>query len=238
MKNLIKKIIVKLLLRPVCEALGIPKYCRRPSLNNLDDKLSKYLNFRHGVFVEAGGNDGISQSNTFFLEKGLRWQGVLVEAIPELYTKCKKNRSNARVFHGALVANDYDGETLRMQYANLMSIAEGSMGEQDLKAHVKEGLECQHVDESYSVDVRVLTFDKVLTEAGVTKIDFMSLDLEGYEAQAMRGMNFDKFRPRYILIEVRDLVAMDDFLAQHDYCRIEKLTVHDYLYRDQRDLRE
>ena len=238
MIEFVKKAIMKVLLRPVCEALGIPAFCRKPSLNNLDDKLSKYLDFRNGVFVEAGGNDGITQSNTYYLEKGLRWTGVLVEAIPELYAKCKKNRRNAQVFHGALVASDFEGDTLTMRYANLMSVAEGAMDSKDLEDHVQEGLECQHIDESYSVDVQVLTFDQVLTDAGVTEIDFMSLDLEGYELQAMRGMDFERFRPKYILIEVRDLEAMEEFLGQRDYRRVEKLTVHDYLYEDRRSLRE
>ena len=78
----------------------------------------------------------------------------------------------------------------------------------------------------------------MLTDAGVTEIDFMSLDLEGYELQAMRGMDFERFRPKYILIEARDLEAMEEFLGQRNYRRVEKLTVHDYLYEDRRSLRE
>jgi hypothetical protein len=38
------------------------------SLHDLDDKLLKYLNFENGFFIEAGANDGLSQSNTALYE--------------------------------------------------------------------------------------------------------------------------------------------------------------------------
>ena len=40
---------------------------RSYALNQLDLKLLPYLGERPGVFIEAGGNDGISQSNTLYL---------------------------------------------------------------------------------------------------------------------------------------------------------------------------
>jgi hypothetical protein len=53
-------------------------------LNELDVKLANHIRFRRGFFVEVGGNDGISQSNTAYLERYLGWRGLLIEPIPEL----------------------------------------------------------------------------------------------------------------------------------------------------------
>jgi len=37
-------------------------------LNNLDQKIEKYLDFDNGFFVELGANNGIEQSNTLYFE--------------------------------------------------------------------------------------------------------------------------------------------------------------------------
>ena len=228
----LKKSLKKGLLRPIAEKLGIPRWTRKPAAYDLDNKLSVYLNFRNGVFVEAGGNNGISQSNTFFLEKGLKWKGILVEAIPELYEKCRKIRTRSTVVHGGLVSNTYDKPTLKMHYAGLMSATADSMKAEALEEHIQAGLSCQKIAESYCIDVPAVTFENILEENHITKIDFLSIDLEGYEIEALKGWNFTKHRPRYILIEVRDLKQVDEFLEVRSYARIDQFTCHDYLFRD------
>ena len=71
----------------------------RPALNNLDRKLEKYLNFEKGFFIEAGANDGYSQSNTYFLEKKRRWSGIQIEGIPKLFEKARKQRNKSVVYN-------------------------------------------------------------------------------------------------------------------------------------------
>ena len=55
------------------------KFSYYSAINNLDRKMERYLNYKDGFFVEIGANDGISQSNTFFLEKKYNWYGLLIE---------------------------------------------------------------------------------------------------------------------------------------------------------------
>lgn len=228
----INKFVTKRILRPFGETFGIPKWCRKTALYGLDDKLAIYLNFKNGVFVEAGANDGYSQSNTFFLEKGLKWKGVLVEAIPDLYHKCKKRRKQSQVFHGGLVAKNYQEKTLKLHYANLMSIAEGAMDDVELKKHIQDGLQSQSIEKSYAIEVPAVKFEAIIDKSGFKKIDFLSLDLEGYEIEALKGWNFHRHRPLYILVEVRNIIAMDSFLEGYSYKRIDQLSIHDYLYKD------
>src|SRR5688572_8197056 len=61
--------------RTVCEAVGISRYSWM-ALNGLDRRLARHLDFDGGVFVEAGANDGVEQSNTYYFEKIRHWRGL------------------------------------------------------------------------------------------------------------------------------------------------------------------
>ena len=217
--------------RSFYEAMGNPKYTPRPSLNDLDAKLANYLNYRGGFFIEVGANNGYKQSNTYYLERGLKWKGVLVEAIPELYDRCSKLRTHSSVFNCALVAPDYTDDHVTMHYADLMSVTEGSMGNSEAQQeHINAGLECQHIDNSYSVDVPVRTLESLLDEIRPEIIDFFSLDVEGYELNVLKGLNIKKYQPTFILVEAWSYEEVNAFLSPY-YDQLEQLTFHDYLYR-------
>ena len=57
---------------------------------------------RPGVFVEAGGLDGVDESNTWFFEKYLNWTGLLIE--PTICAVCHIPDSRLRsiAHHGAI----------------------------------------------------------------------------------------------------------------------------------------
>lgn len=217
--------------RWVFECFGNPAYTPKTSLGGLDDRLRKYLNYKGGVFIEAGANDGISQSNTYYLENGRRWRGILVEAIPELFLKCKAQR-RARVFNCALVASDYPAATVRMHFANLMSVADGVLSDGELKQHLDLGFECQKLEKTYDVEVPAVTLAALVAECGLERIDFLSLDVEGGEADVLDGLDLRRNRPRYILVEARFFDAVHALLTSHDYGLLEQMSHHDYLYAD------
>jgi len=70
------------------------------------ENLEKYLKFRNGFFLEVGTFDGVSYSNTFYLEKKLNWKGVLIEPAFENYLSCIKNRKNSIVINALLTSFD------------------------------------------------------------------------------------------------------------------------------------
>ncbi|MDT8993097.1 hypothetical protein RQP54_19645 [Curvibacter sp. APW13] len=63
------------------------------SLNQLDYKLEKYVDYDNSYFVELGANDGVTQSNSLYFEKYRNWRGLLVEPAPQNFLKCRQNRS-------------------------------------------------------------------------------------------------------------------------------------------------
>lgn len=216
--------------RSVCEPFGIAKYSR-PALNNLDVRLEKYLNYKNGFFIEVGANDGFSYSNTYYFENLRGWRGILVEAIPELFEKCHKLRKKSKVFNCALVSSDYKDAHIKIKYANLMSLVEGAMSDAKKEAeHIEKGLRCQKIDKSYTIDVPVRTLTSILDECKIKEIDLFSLDVEGYELNVLKGLDFERYRPKYMCIEARFRKEIEEFICPY-YEVIDELTEMDVLYK-------
>lgn len=210
-----------------------PEKNPRPALKNLDQKLERYLSFRNGFFIEAGANDGYSQSNTYFLETELNWRGILVEGIPELYAKCEKERPGSFVYHCALVSSDFKGRMATMHYANLMSVVDGALKTDEAQAsQIQAGVNVQRLKGTYSIEVPARTLESILDEIeNLPTIDFLSLDVEGYERNVLMGLNLSRFRPTYILVEARFFEEVNSLLVLEKYELLERLSPHDYLYR-------
>jgi FkbM family methyltransferase len=186
---------------------------RSYALDGLDRAVARYLKPGRGVFVEAGAHDGLTQSNTAMLEFGRGWSGLLVEPIPELAMLCHANRPGSIVEQAALVAADYADEVIDMTYCNRSSIVDGGRGNTAADAAWLE--KCRRLPdqvdvEPYRLQVPARTLSSLLDDHKVGQVDLLSLDLEGYEASALRGLDFERHRPSLVLVEVsRDPDAIE-----------------------------
>ena len=226
---------IKRKIRKVAEYFRIERFSK-PALDELDIKLGDYLKKNEGFFIEAGANDGFRQSNTYYLEIFKEWTGILIEPITHKYQRCIKERKRSLVINCALVSNDYQGESITMIYSDLMSLVENS-NPSDLNAdeHAERGILAQdNVKYKYRFDVPVRTLEEILIEINVSQIDFLSLDVEGYELEVLAGTNLNRFRPEFILIEARNSQEIIRYLEKYDYEMIEFLTHHDILFQDYR----
>ena len=215
--------------RRLYEFFGSDKFSR-PSLHQIDRKLEKYLPYRNGFFVEAGANDGYTQSNTYYFEKLQGWKGILIEGVPALYEQCRTERANSIVFNCALVAANYDRPSVTMMYANLMSLVEGAQKSSTAdEKHIKQGMLVQDV-ETYQVCVPAKTLTSLLDEVHAIEIDLLSLDVEGYELNVLKGLDLTKYRPKFILVEARFRQEIEDYLSRYGYEAIDQFSEYDVLY--------
>ncbi len=202
-----------------------------PALYGMDAVLARHLPREPGVFVEAGAFDGYEQSNTYRLEHLEGWRGVLVEPIPALFREVLLERPRSVVFNCALKAADDPRETVTMQYGALMSTVAGAHGgtERDwVRPAFLLGLE-----RPYQITVPARTLSSLLDEAGMGAVDFMSLDVEGYEEQVLRGLDLDRHAPRFLLVEMHDIAAgraaIEPLLGDR-YAPLEQISPADVLY--------
>lgn len=174
--------------------------------------LLKYVNYYDGVFIEAGANNGITQSYTYFLEKNRNWKGILIEPSIISFEECICNRSKKNYYYNcALVSNDDVFKiTGDFDSGSLMS----SIGGNRLK-------------NSNNVSVNARTITSILNEINLNgKIDLFSLDVEGYELEVLKGLDFNKYSPNYLVIEVYNKIKDELFqlLMDNNYELISNLT--------------
>lgn len=207
--------------RSLCEAVGVLRYSR-PALHAIDRQLERHLDFDAGVFIEAGANDGVRQSNTYYFEKIRGWTGLLVEPVPELAAECRRNRRGP-VIEAALAATDVPGATVDLHVAGLMSTVAGALGDAAATArHLELARVQRDLPEPRCVRVPARTLSAVITAAGLARpIDLLSLDVEGAELEALRGLDLARHAPRFICVEAREPAAVAALLGR----RYELVTV-------------
>lgn len=212
----------------------------RPALHALDTKLDRLLDKDGGFYVEAGGHDGYTQSNTYFLSRFRNWTGVLVEPTPTLYALCSAERPESTVVQAALVDLNEDGSTVTIRFGDLMSTVAGARGGRDEEqAWVSQGLATGWRD-PYEAEVPGRALSSILDAVGAPEVDLLTLDVEGFEAPALRGLDLTRHAPRWIAVEAhdeeRDRPPIDAVLGERYHCH-GRITPTDLLYR-RRDVAE
>lgn len=190
---------------------------------NIDTYLCElFKNTKHGFFIEAGANDGVSQNNTFLLEKSLKWNGLLVEPNIHAFNSCKTHRS-CIIENYALVPFDFQDEFI---YGDFQQTSfEGSMMGGCSNIHTK------------NTKVKAIQLSKLLTKHNISKVDFLSIDVEGYEIEALSGIDYSIHAPEYILYEdheyrnVKYSQRFSNFFEERNYQQVHKFSNNHYLYK-------
>ncbi len=191
--------------RHVFERLGSSRFSR-PGLNGLDRRIERWVDFDQGCFIEAGANDGFSQSNTYYLARFRGWGGLLIEPVPALFKRCVRTRPESTVVQAALVDFAYAEETVGIHPAGLMSMTAGSWTDAATLAHRLEmARELQNMDVEALIRVPAKPLSQIIDEAKLGRsIDLLCLDVEGAETTALQGLDLDRHTPQFICVECRD----------------------------------
>ena len=87
--------------------LGASIYPYRSTINieNIINKYAPELLSEKVFYIEAGANNGIDASNTYFLESIYGAKGILIEPSVSLFEQCRFNRNNSNIFELCALGN-------------------------------------------------------------------------------------------------------------------------------------
>lgn len=147
---------------------------------------------RRGFFVEFGAQDGVELSNTYLLEKGYEWNGILAEPSRLWPEVLKKNRHCALDFRCVWTMSNTQIEFLQAPEDGLSTISKFA----DIDAHAperKDGI--KYLVEAVSLN------DLLKQHNAPTTIDYISVDTEGSEYDILSAFDFNAFDVRIFSIE-------------------------------------
>ncbi len=160
---------------------------------------------------------------TFFLENTFGWSGIAIDALEHWRGGYVAHRPRTRFY--AYIVTDHVGakEPFYRLKGNI-----GSTALKDRADLLRENWGSQVTE----VLVPTITLNALLDRASVSKIDFLSMDIEGGEPAALAGFDIERFRPELVGIEVfpSNEEAILAYFEKHGYRRIDA-----YLKRHKED---
>ena len=163
-----------------------------------------------GTFLEVGGFDGVTYSNTKTLEDYFNFKGILVEPSPTSFSKLKQNRPNTKNYNLAL-----DLSKGSVQFIGDDSAVAGidKYMKEDKKNCWKRGGKGNLPIDGSTYEVKTDTLGNIINTSGFKYIDFCFIDVEGGELNVIKGMNWDI--PIFMfIIEMTGSSSIPDYIEQ------------------------
>jgi FkbM family methyltransferase len=197
-------------LGPIVEKYGPARYSR-----NFEEWLVRdyFQDRRDGVFLDVGANHYRDESNTYFLEKELGWSGIAIDALEEFAADYRRYRPRTTFI--ALFVSDVDDSSVPFFVPDANKLVASANRE----FTASEGGAAGH-----ERSVPTTTLNAVLDQGRITRLDFMSMDIELSEPKALAGFDIEKFRPALVCIEAHVQVRQQilDYFMRHGYTIVGK----------------
>ena len=205
-------------LAPIEQELGAKRYSRWVEETLIRDY---FQDRRDGVFLDVGANHYMSESNTYFLEKELGWSGIAIDALEEFAADYRTHRPRTRFI--AMFASDVPDTTVEFFVPERNKLVASADREFTVRAKAPGSPR----------QVPATTLNAVLEEAGLRRIDFVSMDIELSEPKALAGFDIGKYQPSLVCIEAHPEVRQQilDYFASRRYTVVGK-----YLRADPKNL--
>jgi FkbM family methyltransferase len=162
------------------------------SMAGEDLLLQRILGGEPGFYVDVGCNFPDKYSNTFALYKR-GWRGVCIDAVPDFVAAHRRLRPRDQQVHAAI--SNQPGEVSFTWFRDDDQIAslDPERSARNSAAR-REGV-------AIRVAARALT-DVLVEHAVPAEFDLLSVDVEGHDYQVFQSLDFARFRPRLVVVEL------------------------------------
>lgn len=198
------------------------------------------------VFVQVGGNDGRSFDPIyrFVMRHRDRVSGVIVEPVPEYFRELRKSyrgHPGVTTVNAAIHAHEREMTIYRVDSSRLNSLPSWAKGSASFNlAHLQR----LNLSPEAIVAERVpcITLDELvethLPTGAAAELDLLQVDTEGYDAEIIRTIDFDRVSPAIIrfehgvgqgMLDREAFRTLLDILHRQGYaCAVERLDVTAY----------
>ncbi len=155
---------------------------------------------KKGFYVDVGANHPDTLSVTkFFYDRG--WSGINIEPNPELFRELAAQRHRDTNLN--IGAADKPGELTLREYPEGDGLSTFSTETQ--KQYRESSTYKKYTGKYVDRKVPVKPLSQVFEENGVEEINFMNVDVEGFEYEVLKGNDWKKYRPQVICIEANHI---------------------------------
>lgn len=218
-KTKIKKILIQL--RLIKQPNLVENYTFKDQKGQLDFIINNVFNYqknglkKRGYFIDLACADGVTINNTFFLEKYLKWDGLLFEPNPHFKEKIMINRTSKLI---EKCISDRNDQKIKFRIDNGML---GGIVSESTDNNFK--YRSDELKKANIIEINTSTLDKELDRNNAPSlIDYMSLDVEGAEYLVLKNFPFDKYKFRCMSIE-RPNKQLDILLDLNNYRQVAHL---------------
>lgn len=156
-----------------------------------------------GVYLDIGSWHPIKASNTYFFY--LRnWKGICVDPNPELKPLFKKHRPNDIFINAGIGPSDSNLNYYMFQNSSMNTFSDAFIHANHLQDKIKKTIKVPLLSIKEILDERLQPHDR---------LDFFDIDVEGLDLQVLQTNDWEKYRPKVILIE-SDLSLKDDIISE------------------------
>lgn len=158
-------------------------YTSQAGQDHVVDRLMKGK--RGGTFVDVGGYDGVSGSNTYYLEAMRGWTGALVEPVRAQIAKAEVMRT-CPCLEVAIAPTSGEADFIEITegYTQMSGLASS------YDANLLKTVRSDKRHKENVVKVKTMTLTEVLKKVGLVNPDFISLDIEGGEIACLKAFPF------------------------------------------------